>query len=139
ELHVRGFTRHPSSEAASPGTYRGLIEKIPYLKSLGVTDVELLPVMAFDTQDVPAPSAARGNSNYWGYSPYGFFAPHPHYAAGEDARTEFRDLVKARHRAGIGVILDVVLNHTAEGDEDGPVISFKGFGNEFFYHLDRED
>lgn len=139
ELHVRGFTRHPSSGVAAPGTFRGLIEKIPYLKSLGITDVELLPVMAFDRQDVPPGAAARGNVNYWGYSPYGFFAPHPHYAAGESARNEFRDLVKALHRAGIGVILDVVLNHTAEGGADGPVISFKGFGNEFFYHLDPAD
>lgn len=139
ELHVRGFTRHPTSGVASPGTFRGLIEKIPYLVSLGVTDVELLPVMAFDAQDVPPGAAARGNRNYWGYSPYGFFAPHPHYAAGRDARNEFRDLVKALHRAGIGVILDVVLNHTAEGGADGPVISFKGFGNEVFYHLDPED
>ncbi|MFO7287982.1 MAG: glycogen debranching protein GlgX [Gammaproteobacteria bacterium] len=139
ELHVRGFTRHPSSGVAAPGTFRGLIEKIPYLVSLGITDVELLPVMAFDEQDVPPGAAARGNRNYWGYSPYGFFAPHPHYAMSRDARNEFRDLVKALHRAGIGVILDVVLNHTAEGGADGPVISFKGFGNEFFYHLDPAD
>ncbi|MFS8607929.1 MAG: glycogen debranching protein GlgX [Gammaproteobacteria bacterium] len=139
ELHVRGFTRHPSSGVAAPGTFRGLIEKIPYLVSLGITDVELLPVMAFDEQDVPPGAAARGNRNYWGYSPYGFFAPHPHYAWSRDARNEFRDLVKALHRAGIGVILDVVLNHTAEGGADGPVISFKGFGNEFFYHLDPAD
>src|SRR5690554_7013791 len=139
ELHVKGFTRHPSSGVAAPGTFRGLIEKIPYLVSLGITDVELLPVLAFDTQDVPPGAAARGHRNYWGYSPYGFFAPHPHYAASRDARNEFRDLVKALHRAGIGVILDVVLNHTAEGGADGPVISFKGFGNEFFYHLDPAD
>jgi glycogen operon protein len=139
ELHVRGFTRHPSSGVEHPGTFRGLIEKIPYLKSLGVTDVELMPIFAYDAQDVPPGAAARGLSNYWGYSPYGFFAAHPAYAASEDTRTEFRDLVKALHRAGIGVILDVVLNHTAEGGEDGPVISFKGFGNEFFYHLDPKD
>jgi isoamylase len=139
ELHVRGFTRHPSSGVDAPGTFRGLIDKIPYLASLGVTDVELLPVMAFDRQDVPAGVKARGNVNYWGYSPYGFFAPHPHFAAGDSARNEFRDLVKALHRAGLGVILDVVLNHTAEGGANGPVISFKGFGNEFFYHLDPED
>ncbi len=98
-----------------------------------------MPVMAFDAQDVPPAAAARDLVNYWGYSPYGFFALHPAYAAGDDPRTEFRDLVKALHRAGIGVILDVVLNHTAEGDETGPVISFKGFGNEFFYHLDPAD
>ena len=139
ELHVRGFTKHASSGVVHAGTFAGVIEKIPYLKSLGVTDVELMPVMAFDVQDVPASVAERGHDNYWGYSPYGFFAPHPRFAAGADARTEFRDLVKALHRAGIGVILDVVLNHTAEGGADGPVITFKGFGNEFFYHLDPED
>ena len=139
ELHVRGFTRHPSSGAAFPGTFRGLIEKIPYLKSLGITDVELMPVFAFDPHHVPAGTAARGLVNYWGYSPYGFFALHPGYAAGSDARREFRDMVKALHRAGIGVILDVVLNHTAEAGRDGVTISFKGWGNEFFYHLDPDD
>ncbi len=139
ELHVGGFTRHPSGGVAAPGTYSGIIEKIPYLKSLGITDVELLPVMAFDEQDVPESVATRGLGNYWGYSPYGFFAPHPGYAVSGDARSEFRDMVKALHRAGIGVILDVVLNHTAEGNGHGPVISFKGIGNEFFYHLDPED
>jgi len=138
ELHVRGFTAHPSSGVAAPGTYRGLIEKIPYLASLGVTHVELVPVNAFDPQDVPPGAAALGLVNYWGYSPYGYFAPHPDYAA-SDPRTEFRDMVKALHRAGIGVILDVVLNHTAEGGEDGVTISFKGLGNEFFYHLDPVD
>jgi isoamylase len=139
ELHVGGFTRDPSSGVAAPGTYAGLIEKIPYLTELGITDVELLPTMAFDAEDVPPGVAARGLRNYWGYSPYGFFAPHPHYAAGADARREFRDMVKALHRAGIGVILDVVLNHTAEGGDGGVTISFKGWGNEFFYHLDPAD
>jgi glycogen operon protein len=95
--------------------------------------------MAFDEQDVPESVAARGLVNYWGYSTYGFFAPHPGYAATADARNEFRDLVKALHRAGIRVILDVVLNHTSEGGADGVVIGFKGFGNEFFYHLDPAD
>jgi glycogen operon protein len=139
ELHVGGFTRHPSARVAAPGTFAGLIEKIPYLQSLGVTDVELMPVMAFDVQDVPAGTAARGLRNFWGYSTYGFFAPHPPYCVTEDGRREFRDMVKALHRAGIGVILDVVFNHTAEGGEDGPVISFKGLGNEIFYHLDPAD
>jgi glycogen operon protein len=139
ELHVGGFTKHPSSAVEHPGTFRGLIEKIPYLQSLGVTDVELLPVLAFDAQDVPLAAAEAGLSNFWGYSPYGFFAPHPAYVASGDGIDEFRDMVKALHRAGIGVILDVVLNHTAEGGPDGPVIGFKGFGNEFFYHLDPED
>ena len=139
EMHVRGFTRHSSADVAHPGTFRGVIEKIPHLVSLGVTDVELMPIMAFDVQDVPESVAALGLENYWGYSPVAFFAPHPHFAHGEDARTEFRDMVKALHRAGIGVILDVVCNHTAEGGENGVTIGFKGLGNEFFYHLDPRD
>jgi isoamylase len=139
ELHVRGFTRHPSSGVGHHGSYRGLIEKIPHLKALGVTDVELLPVMAFDWQEVPPDGAAFGLSNYWGYSPYAPFAPHPHYASSADVRAEFRDLVKAMHRAGIGVILDVVLNHTAEGGDEGVTIGFRGLANEIFYMLDPED
>ena len=139
ELHVRGFTRHPSSGVEHAGTYRGLVEKIPYLVSLGVTHVELLPVFAFDTQDVPSPTAALGLHNFWGYSPVSFFAPHAAYAATGDARREFRDMVKALHAAGIGVILDVVLNHTAEGGEDGPTINYKGLVNELFYLLDPLD
>lgn len=139
ELHVGGFTRHPNAAVGSPGTFGGLTEKIPYIRSLGVTDVQLLPIMAFDTQDVPPGAAKRQLSNYWGYSPYGFFAAHPGYASGSDARRDFRDMVKAFHRAGIGVILDVVFNHTAEGGDDGPIINFKGLGNEFFYHLDPRD
>ena len=139
ELHVRGFTRHPSSAVQHPGTYRGLIDKIPYLQALGVTDVELLPVFAFDNQDVPPAGAAIGLANYWGYSPLAFFAPHAHFAAGADARREFRDMVKALHAAGIGVILDAVLNHTAEGGADGPTIGFRGLANEMFYLLDPKD
>jgi glycogen operon protein len=139
EMHVRGFTRHPSSAVKHPGTYRGLIEKIPHLVALGVTDVELLPVTAFDVQDVPSAAAALGLRNYWGYSPLSFFAPHAAFAASNDARSEFRDMVKALHRAGIGVILDMVLNHTAEGGADGPVMGFKGLVNEHFYMLDPED
>ena len=138
ELHVRGFTRHASSGVAHPGTYGALIEKIPHLLSLGITHVELLPVMAFDRQDVPGSGAAFGLSNFWGYSPCAPFAPHPHYAQ-VDARREFRDLVKALHRAGIGVILDIVLNHTAEGGADGPTMGFKGLANEIFYLLDPDD
>jgi isoamylase len=139
ELHVRGFTRHPSAQVQSPGTYRGLVEKIPYLVALGVTHVELLPVFAFDTQDVPAPTAALGLYNFWGYSPVSFFAPHGAYSATGDARREFRDMVKALHAAGIGVILDVVLNHTAEGGADGPTIGYKGLVNELVYLLDPLD
>lgn len=116
ELHVRGFTAHPSAglPAEQAGTYQGLISKIPYLQELGITAVELLPVFAFDP--LAAPSGLR---NYWGYQPISFFAPHPGYACSADPLAvidEFRDLVKALHRAGIEVILDVVFNHTAEGD-----------------------
>ena len=136
EAHVRGFTRHPSS-GVSPeksGTFAGLAEKIPYLKRLGVNAVELMPVFQFDPQDAPG-----GRANYWGYSPVSFFAPHLAYAAARDplgALDEFRDLVKALHRAGIEVILDVVFNHTAEGDEKGPTICFRGLDNRGYYLLD---
>jgi glycogen operon protein len=140
ELHVGGFTRHPSSGVKHPGTFAGLIEKIPYLRELGVTHVELLPVMAFDEQDVPAPVAARGLSNYWGYSTHSFHSPHPRYcvdpACGD---REFRALTEALHKAGIGVLLDVVFNHTAEGGAQGPMINFKGLANDVAYHLDAAD
>jgi isoamylase len=140
ELHVGGFTRHASSRVAHPGTFEAILEKIPYLRELGITHVELMPVMAFDLQDVPPKTASLGLENYWGYSTHSFYAPHPHYSVDpERARNEFRDMVKALHKAGIGVILDVVFNHTAEGGADGPTISFKGLGNEIFYHLDPED
>ncbi len=141
ELHVGGFTRHPSSDVSCPGTFAGLIEKIPYLKSLGITHVELLPVMAFDASDVPSQVAQLGLENYWGYSTHSFFAPHPGYCVhgNGSARREFRDMVKALHRAGIGVILDVVFNHTSEGSAAGPTLNFKGIGNETFYHLDPVD
>ncbi|HKA53226.1 MAG TPA: glycogen debranching protein GlgX [Candidatus Binatia bacterium] len=142
ELHVGGFTRHPSARVAHPGTFSGVVEKISYLKALGVTDVELLPVMAFDEQDVPETAAARGLKNYWGYSTHSFFSPHPGYCITPDRgtqRREFRNMVKALHRAGIGVILDVVLNHTAEGGAQGPTINFKGIVNPGFYHLEPHD
>ncbi|HKZ18428.1 MAG TPA: glycogen debranching protein GlgX, partial [Geobacteraceae bacterium] len=142
EMHVGGFTRHPSSLVAGPGTFSGVMEKIPYLKALGVTDVELIPVMAFDEQDVPEGAAALGLKNYWGYSTHSFFSPHPGYCCLPEKgahRREFRDMVKALHGAGIGVILDVVFNHTAEGGATGPTINFKGLANAGFYHLDRGD
>jgi glycogen operon protein len=142
ELHVGGFTSHPSSRVANPGTFSGLVEKIPYLRDLGVTGVELMPVMAFDVQDVPEAAAARGLSNFWGYSTHSFFSPHPGYCVTWESGThlrEFRDMVKALHRAGIGVILDVVFNHTAEAGANGPTIHFKGLANEVFYHLDPLD
>ena len=124
ELHVDGYTRHPSSGVEQPGTFAGLIEKIPYLRELGVTHVELMPVMAFDAQDVPPAAAARGLRNYWGYSTHSFWSPHPRYCR-EPARAahEFRALTDALHDAGIGVLLDVVFNHTAEAGASGPVQS----------------
>ena len=135
EMHVRGFTAHVNSNVQQPkrGTYAGLIEKIPYLQQLGVTAVELLPVFQFDPQDAPS-----GLSNYWGYSPVSFFAPHRSYSSRQDpldALDEFRDMVKALHGAGIEVILDVVYNHTAEGDESGPTLCLRGLDNPTYYVL----
>jgi isoamylase len=138
ELHVRGFTRDPSSGVtpAKRGTYAGLIEKIPYLKDLGITAVELLPVFQFDPQDAP-----QGHPNYWGYQPVSFFAPHHGYSsqtAPLAVLDEFRDMVKALHRAGIEAILDVVFNHTTEGGENGPTLSYRGLANEFYYILEKD-
>lgn len=138
EMHVRGFTRHPNSKVPETkrGTYAGVIEKIPYLRQLGITAVELLPIFQFDAQDAP-----RGLVNYWGYSPVSFFAPHRAYSSCQGALgpiDEFRDMVKALHRAGIEVILDVVFNHTAEGNEEGPTLSLRGFENGVYYILERD-
>jgi isoamylase len=142
ELHVRGFTadRSDGVSAERAGTYAGLIDKIPYLQELGITAVELLPVFAFDAQAAPA-----GLSNYWGYQPISVLAPHPGYARGHDplaALDEFRDLVKALHRAGIEVILDVVFNHTAEGamagTAAGPTLSYRGLAANDYYLLQGE-
>ena len=138
EMHVRGFTRHPSSglEENLRGTYAGLIEKIPYLKQLGVTALELLPVFQFDPQDYPP-----GKVNYWGYAPVSFFAPHQAYSSRRDRLgpvDEFRDMVKALHREGLEVILDVVFNHTAEGDHTGPTISLRGLDNSIYYLLEPD-
>jgi glycogen operon protein len=142
ELHVGGFTRHLSSGVKNPGTFAGLIEKIPYLQQLGITHVELLPIMAFDEQDVPVHTAELGLKNYWGYSTHSFFSPHPGYCVTPEKAThirEFRDLVKALHKAGIGVIMDVVFNHTSEAGADGPVINFKGITGNSFYLTDKHD
>ena len=138
EMHVGGFTRHPSSGASQPGTFEAVIEKIPHLKELGVTHVELLPVMAFDEQDAPPGVRAAGLGNFWGYSPYGFWAPHPRYAAKRDPITEFRAMIDALHAADIGVLLDVVFNHTSEGGHGGPIIHFKAMAGQLFYHSSRE-
>jgi isoamylase len=136
EMHVRGFTRHPNSGVGEQtrGTYAGLIEKIPFLQQLGITAVELLPVFQFDAQDCPP-----GKVNYWGYAPVSFFAPHQAYSSRKDPlgpADEFRDMVKALHRAGIEVILDVVFNHTAEGDHTGPTLGFRGIDNPTYYILE---
>jgi glycogen operon protein len=139
EVHVGGYTRHPSSGTQHPGTFAGLIEKIPYLKELGITHVELLPVMAFDEQDVPEGVAALGNTNYWGYSPYAFYAPHPHYCSTPEPVREFQKLVEALHAAGLGIILDVVFNHTSEGGAGGPTIHFKALVGDIFYHYDGQN
>jgi len=144
ELHVGGFTRSDSAGVAHPGTFAGVIEKIPYLQELGVTAVELLPVFGFDQTEVdkPHPHGGPRLTNYWGYSTMSFFAPHSEYCTspGESSHIrDFRDMVKALHRAGIEVILDVVFNHTSEGNHQGPMISFKGFANDVYYYLERND
>ncbi len=142
ELHVRGFTIHPSSRVAKPGTFIGLTEKIPYLVELGVTAVELMPVFEFDENENMRKDPGTGKPllNYWGYSPIGFFCPNTSYAddpADAGVMGEFREMVRLFHRAGIEVILDVVFNHTAEGDERGPTISFRGLDNPTYYMLDE--
>jgi glycogen operon protein len=144
EMHVGGFTRHPSSGVKHPGTFSGVIEKIPYLKELGITAVELLPVMQYDSGEMlrMAPDGSGPLANYWGYSTINFFAPEDSYCVspeeGEHLR-EFRDMVKALHRANISVILDVVFNHTNEGNHQGPTFNFRGFANEIYYHLVEKD
>ncbi len=143
ELHVRGFTRHPSSGVAHPGTYLGLIETIPYLKELGVTTVELLPVCEFDELENPNrdPDSGRRLHNFWGYSPINFFAPKASYAvAGVNGAqvNEFRTLVREFHRAGLEVFVDVVFNHTAEAPLPAgvPALSLRGLDNATYYILD---
>ncbi|MEO6084324.1 MAG: isoamylase [Umezawaea sp.] len=134
EAHVRGFTRHPTSGVSAPGTYAGMAEKVEYLRELGVTCVELLPVFEFDelANDRVDPVDGRALWNYWGYSTVGYFAPKSGYGSARDLKT----LVKLLHRAGIEVVLDVVFNHTAEGDDNGPTISFRGLDNGVYYLLD---
>jgi isoamylase len=130
ELHVRGFTKHSNSgvDPSRAGTYAGLVEKIPYLKDLGVTVVELMPVFQRDPQE----------GDYWGYMPLNFFAPHAQYASSDEQHLEFRHMVKAFHQAGIGVVLDVVYNHTCEGDHRGPIYSYKGIDAPGYYMLSSD-
>lgn len=143
EMHVRGFTRHPGSGVRHPGTFAGVTEKIPYLLELGINCVELLPVFEFDEFELSRPNPATGtlNMNYWGYSTSGFFAPKAGLAATGAMGMqcdEFKEMVRALHEAGIEVILDVVFNHTCEGDHRGPTIHFRGLDNKAYYLLTPE-
>ncbi len=141
ELHVRGYTVHPSSQVAHPGTFRGLVAKIDYLKDLGVTAVELMPVQEFNERYLPRPDpqSGAGLSDFWGYNPLSFFAPKASYASvgGDGAQVlEFKEMVRAFHAAGLEVILDVVFNHTAEGNQLGPTLSLRGIDNAIYYWLE---
>ena len=140
ETHVRGFTIHPKSGVNHPGTYRGLMEKIPYLKILGVTAVELMPVQEFNENSVTRknPQTNQRLKNYWGYDSVAYFAPKASYSSSGglgQQKLEFKEMVQALHQAGIEVILDVVFNHTAEGNELGPTLCFRGMDNAIFYSL----
>jgi isoamylase len=132
ELHVKGFTKNSNSgvDRSRAGTYAGLVEKIPYLKELGITAVELMPVFQRDPQE----------GDYWGYMPLNFFAPHAQYAStgADDQHLEFKSMVKAFHEAGIGVVLDVVYNHTCEGDHRGPIYSYKGLDSASYYMMSSD-
>jgi glycogen operon protein len=135
EVHVKGFTAHESSGVEHPGTYLGFIEKIPYLKDLGINAVELLPIHEKYVEDF---LTAKGLTNYWGYNTIGFFAPESSYGTRRSPGcevTEFKTLVRELHKAGIEVILDVVYNHSAEGNEMGPTLCFKGIDNPTYYSL----
>ena len=138
ELHVGAFTRASDSgvDPSNRGTYQGVIEKLPYLQELGVTAIELLPVFSFDPADAPP-----GRDNVWGYSPLNWFTPHHGYCSGDDplqARNEMRQLVAACHDAGIEVLLDVVYNHTTEGNRHGPTLSWRGVADGTYYHQNSE-
>ena len=141
ETHVRGFTCHPTSQVTHPGTFQGVTEKIPYLKELGITAIELLPIQEFDESEIMRkdPTSGKQLTNYWGYSTLSFFAPKGRYSSsgtmGEQVQ-EFKKMVRELHNAGIEVILDVVFNHTAEGDETGPTLCFRGLDNKIYYMLD---
>ncbi|MEJ2633886.1 MAG: glycogen debranching protein GlgX [Calditrichia bacterium] len=144
ETHVRGCTIHSSSGVEHPGTYRGLTEKIPYFKYLGITAIELMPVMEFNETENPRKNPDTGEplKNYWGYDPVTFLAPKGSYGSSGSRgqqKLEFKEMVKTFHQAGIEVILDVVLNHTAEGNEFGPTLSFRGIENPIYYMLDEND
>ena len=144
EAHVRGFTIHPTSGVDHPGTFAGLIERIPYLQDLGVTAIELMPVLEFNENESQMLNPVTGErlKNYWGYNTVAFFAPEESYGSGGPQGhqvNDFREMVKAFHRAGIEVILDIVLNHSAEGDQLGPTLSFRGIENSIFYMLQENE
>jgi len=143
ETHVRGFTIHPGSGVKNPGTYRGLMEKIPYFKLLGITAVELMPVQEFNETSVTRQNPQNGQAlrNYWGYDPVVFSAPKASYSSSGglgQQKLEFKEMVRAFHKAGIEVFLDVVFNHTAEGSELGPTLCFRGIDNSIFYTLTND-
>ncbi len=146
EAHVRGFTRHRSAKVKHPGTFAGLREKIPYLKELGINCIELMPIYEFDEMENDRHNPVTGERlyNFWGYSTVGFFAPKAAYAAvgkakdGTMVADELKQLIKDLHKAGIEVMLDVVFNHTAEGNEHGPTLSFRGIDNQTYYMLTPE-
>lgn len=141
EMHVRGFTKHPSSGVKHPGTFAGIMEKIPYLKELGVTTVELMPIFEFDETQGDREVNGERLCDFWGYNTVSFFAPNTSYTSADEYNregTELKLLIRTLHENNMEVILDVVFNHTAEGNEDGPVISFKGFDNNIYYMLTPE-
>jgi isoamylase len=143
ETHVKGFTVHPSSEVKQPGTFGGIVEKIPYLKELGVTAIELLPIQEFNEREINSVNPLTGEPlvNYWGYSTVSFFAPKAAYCGDGSEGSQilkFKEMVRELHKAGIEVILDVVFNHTAEGNESGPTISFRNLDNSIYYMLDKD-
>ncbi len=137
EMHTRGFSAHPASDVSAPGAFAAIIEKIPYLKQLGVNCIELMPVFEFDELDNDLQNPETGDQlvNFWGYNPVGFFAPKAGYSASGEPINELKSLVKACHLHGIEVWLDVVFNHTAEGNENGPTISYRGIDNSIYYLL----
>ena len=143
ETHVRGLTIHPSSAVTHPGTYLGVIEKIPYLQDLGITAIELLPVQEFNQNELTRHNPRTGEllRNYWGYDTVAFFAPKESYASTKQAGTqvrEFKTMVRALHQAGIEVILDIVFNHSAEGNHTGPTLNFRGLDNRIYYLLESD-
>jgi glycogen operon protein len=142
ETHVKGLTAHPNSGARHSGTYRGVIEKIPFFKDLGITSLELLPIQEFNENEFPRRNPRTGGllTNYWGYSTVAFFAPKGSYASNRNHGGqvhEFKEMVRELHKAGIEVILDIVFNHTAEGNEKGPTFSFRGLDNPIYYILNE--